>query len=111
MNTQTAIPSKSSNPGLPQMPGKTLHTKVSTPSYLQTMPTAWPDDAGPPTAPPPSNPPAATDRAVWPVVQKHYPDKSEAQCREIIHSWLDIKLLYPEEYDDPVQRRKLPGLK
>jgi hypothetical protein len=52
-----------------------------------------------------------TDRAVWPVVQKHYPDKSEAECRTIIHAWLATGLLYPEDYDDPVERKKRKGLK
>ena len=41
-----------------------------------------------------SNAPAATDRAVWPVVLKFAPDKSEAQCRTIIHAWLRSGLLF-----------------
>jgi hypothetical protein len=56
-----------------------------------------------------SNAPNATDRAVWPVV-KHCPDKTESQCREIIHAWLKTELLYPEPYDDPVDRKKRNGL-
>jgi hypothetical protein len=47
---------------------------------------------------------------VWPVVQKHYPQKAEGACREIIHAWLGIGLLYPKDYDDPVQRKKRKGL-
>jgi hypothetical protein len=50
------------------------------------------------------------ERPVWPVVQKHYPDKSEGQCREIIHAWLRTGLLTPKDYDDPVQRRSKKGL-
>jgi AAA domain len=69
------------------------------------------DENGKPTGQRYSNAPNATDRAVWPVVQKHYPDKTEGQCREIIHAWLDTKLLYPENYDDPVERKPRKGLK
>jgi hypothetical protein len=58
-----------------------------------------------------SNAPAATDRAVWPVVQKHCPDKKEGQCRQIIHKWLETGLLYSEDYDDPIQRKPKPGLR
>jgi AAA domain len=57
-----------------------------------------------------SNAPNATDRAVWPVVKRHCPDKTESQCREIIHAWLDTGLLYLEQYDDPVDRKKRNGL-
>jgi hypothetical protein len=57
-----------------------------------------------------SNAPNATDRAVWPVVKRHCPDKTESQCREIIHAWLNTGLLYPEQYDDPVDRKKRNGL-
>jgi hypothetical protein len=44
-------------------------------------------------------------------VQKHYPDKTEAQCREIVHAWLSTKLLYPDDYDDPVDYKKRKGLR
>lgn len=57
-----------------------------------------------------SNAPAATDRQVWPVVQQHCTDKTEAQCRQIIGAWLDSGLLFPDDYDDPLQRRKRKGL-
>ena len=57
-----------------------------------------------------SNAPAAKDRQVWPVVQKHYPQKTEAECRTIIHAWLDSKLLYSDDYDDPVDYKKRKGL-
>jgi hypothetical protein len=69
------------------------------------------DEDGKPTGRRYSNAPNAKDRAVWPVVQKHYPDKTEAQCRTIIHAWLDTGLLYPEDYDDPVDRKARKGLK
>jgi hypothetical protein len=69
------------------------------------------DEDGKPTGRRFSNAPAAKDRQVWPTVLKHYPEKTEAQCREIIHAWLNTKLLYPEDYDDPVDRRERKGLK
>src|SRR5262249_31817799 len=68
------------------------------------------DEDGKPTGQRYSNAPAAKDRQVWPVVQKHYPEKTEAQCREVIHSWLDTGLLYAMDYDDPVQYRPKKGL-
>jgi len=57
-----------------------------------------------------SNAPAAGDRAAWAVVQKHHPTKTEAQCRSIIHAWLDSGLIYPDDYRDPVQRKTRKGL-
>jgi hypothetical protein len=49
-------------------------------------------------------------RAAWRVVQRHCPDKTEGQCREIIRQWLKTELLVPKEYYDPVQRKDLSGL-
>jgi hypothetical protein len=69
------------------------------------------DEDGKPTGQRYSNSPKADKRAVLPVVQKHYPDKPEGLCRTIIHAWLDTGLLYPEDYDDPVEYRKRKGLK
>jgi hypothetical protein len=57
-----------------------------------------------------SNAPASTDRAVWPVVAQHCRNKTEAQCRQIIHAWLENGVLYPADYDDPVQRKRRSGL-
>ena len=58
-----------------------------------------------------SNAPAAGDeRAAWRLVQSNCPDKSEGQCREIVHTWLKSGLLFPKQYDDPVQRKKRSGL-
>jgi hypothetical protein len=53
----------------------------------------------------------ATDRAAWKVVQRHYPDKSEAQCREIIRTWVRNGVLLSEQYDDPVRREPANGLR
>jgi hypothetical protein len=37
-------------------------------------------------------------------------DKPEGQCREIIRTWVRNGVLYPKDYDDPVQRKTLSGL-
>jgi hypothetical protein len=57
-----------------------------------------------------SNAPSAEKRAVWPVVQKHYPEKPEGQCRTIIHAWLKTGLIYPQKYDDPIEYKERSGL-
>ena len=46
-----------------------------------------------------SGAPSAKARAAWPIVQKHAPDKTEPQCREIIRAWLKSRLLIVEEYE------------
>src|SRR5262249_52652750 len=51
-----------------------------------------------------SGTPSAKERAAWPVIQRHCPDRTEAQCREIIKAWMKTGLLYERGYDDPVQR-------
>jgi hypothetical protein len=53
---------------------------------------------------------SAKDRAAWPVVQRHCPHKTEAQCREIVRVWFRNGVLYDEEYDDPVYRKPRDGL-
>jgi hypothetical protein len=57
-----------------------------------------------------SNAPNAGKRAVVPVVQKHYPNKPEGDCRRIIHTWLDSGLLYDKKYSDPVEYKPRNGL-
>jgi hypothetical protein len=54
---------------------------------------------------------AARDRAAWKVVQRHCPDRTEAQCREIIRTWLKNGVLYAEDYEDPVKRDARSGLR
>jgi len=45
-------------------------------------------------------------------VQAHaVTNKTEPQAREIIRTWVDNGLLVAEEYDDPVERKRLLGLK
>jgi hypothetical protein len=56
-------------------------------------------------------PAAAPARAVWRLVQKHVPSHGEAQCRQIISAWLDNGVLYPEKYDDPIDRKSRQGLR
>jgi hypothetical protein len=53
----------------------------------------------------------AGKRAVWPVVQKHCPSRSEAQCREIIRVWVKNGVLFDDDYDDPVERKPRKGLR
>jgi len=54
---------------------------------------------------------AATKRAAWPVVQKHCPDRTEDQCRQIVKGWLKPGgPLYADEYDDPIESRPRQGL-
>jgi hypothetical protein len=57
-----------------------------------------------------SNDNAAKKRAAWPVVRGHCPTKTRDQCRQIISAWIKKGLLYEDEYDDPVQRRRQTGL-
>jgi hypothetical protein len=52
----------------------------------------------------------AKERAVWYVVQKHCPNKTEGQCREIIRTWVKNGVLVRGEYDDPIRRTKCTGL-
>jgi hypothetical protein len=58
-----------------------------------------------------SSAPRAGKRAAWRVVQKRCPNRSEAQCREIIRSWAKNGVLYNEDYDDPVGRKPRKGLR
>lgn len=54
---------------------------------------------------------AAEKRAAWLAVQKHCDDKTEKQCREIINAWLKNGVLFAQDYDDPVERKKRSGLR
>jgi DNA polymerase I-like protein with 3'-5' exonuclease and polymerase domains len=57
-----------------------------------------------------SEAPNAKDRAAWKVVQDHCPDKAEAQCREIIKTWVKDGVLVTREYTDPERRAAAKGL-
>jgi hypothetical protein len=67
-------------------------------------------DAGMPDGRRYSAAPKATERAAWPVVQKHAPDKNEHQAREVIRTWLKNGTLFEKDWVDPTQRRAAPGL-
>jgi AAA domain/Bifunctional DNA primase/polymerase, N-terminal/Primase C terminal 2 (PriCT-2) len=54
---------------------------------------------------------SATTRAAWRVVVDQVPSKSEGQAREIIKTWVKNGVLVPCDYDDPVNRRAVRGLK
>jgi hypothetical protein len=54
---------------------------------------------------------AAIDRSPWRVVSKHCSDKTEAQCREIIKTWLRNGVLYQEEYQDNIDRKSRKGIR
>jgi hypothetical protein len=49
------------------------------------------------------------ERAAWPIVQKHCPNRTEAQCREIIKTWIRNGVLYTDKYDDPVDHKERSG--
>jgi hypothetical protein len=53
----------------------------------------------------------AGDRAAWKVVQRHCPEKTEGQCREIVKTWVKNGVLRSEPYDDPVRREPVKGLR
>jgi hypothetical protein len=54
---------------------------------------------------------AAKERAAWRVVEKHCPDKTEGQCRQIITAWLKSGALVKETYHDDVERKDRSGLR
>jgi hypothetical protein len=68
-------------------------------------------DAGLPDGNRYTNAPKADDRAVWKIVTKHAPDKTEGQAREIIKAWLKNGVLISEEYENPTTRKMVKGLR
>jgi hypothetical protein len=68
-------------------------------------------DAGMPNRQRYSSASAAGNRAAWPVVQKRCPNRTEAQCREIIRTWVKNGVLYEDEHVDPTDRKKRKGLR
>ena len=50
-------------------------------------------------------------RAVWKVVTKHVPQKTEAQAKLVVSAWLKSGLLVEEEYHDEKARKDFLGLK
>jgi hypothetical protein len=57
-----------------------------------------------------STAPRAETRAAWRVVLELAPNKTEAQARDMIKTWVRNGVLCVEEYDDPVRRDKAKGL-
>ena len=53
----------------------------------------------------------AKSRAAWPIVQRHCPTRTEAQCRQIVNTWVETGVLFNEDYDDPVDRKPRKGLR
>lgn len=58
-----------------------------------------------------SGAPSARTRAAWKVVQRHAPDKTETQCRDVVKTWLATGLLVVENYDSPKERKTVEGLR
>jgi AAA domain len=68
-------------------------------------------DAGLPNGQRYSDAPKASTRAAWTVVQQHCPDRTEAQCREIVRTWVKNGVLFHEEYEDAEARKPRKGLR
>lgn len=68
-------------------------------------------EAGLPNSQRYSDAPKAGARAAWQVVQRHCPDRTEAQSRDIVRTWVKNGVLYAEEYDDQVERKPRKGLR
>lgn len=54
---------------------------------------------------------AAKMRAAWRAVKIHAPDKTEAQCRDVIKQWVKNGVLVRENYRGKDQRREVAGLR
>lgn len=67
-------------------------------------------DAGLPNGRRYSNANNATDRAAWQLVVRHI-DRTEKQARAIINTWVENQVLLKDDYDDPVERKPLKGLR
>lgn len=58
-----------------------------------------------------SDAPKVAARAAWSVVQKHCPNLTEPQCREVVRTWVKNGVLIPENYYDEVDRKDRKGLR
>ncbi|KRR09572.1 hypothetical protein CQ12_13880 [Bradyrhizobium jicamae] len=58
-----------------------------------------------------SDAPKAGERAAWKVVQRHCPNRTEFQCREIVRTWSKNGLLVAEDYEDPTDYKTRKGLR
>lgn len=52
----------------------------------------------------------AGDRGAWRVVQRHLPNLTDEQAREIIKTWVKNGVLYHVDYQDPAARKQRKGL-
>ncbi len=52
----------------------------------------------------------ATDRAAWRAVTKHAPEKTEAEARRIINTWVKNGVLVSTDYESPTVRKTVKGL-
>jgi len=57
-----------------------------------------------------SDGPNVGNRAAWKVVQKHAPQKTDDQCREVVKTWVKNGLLIRTEYENPTTYKKVIGL-
>jgi AAA domain len=67
-------------------------------------------DAGLPNGQRYSDASRASSRAAWSIVQRHCPNRTEKQCREIIATWTQNGVLEGRDYDDPIDRKPRKGL-
>jgi AAA domain len=58
-----------------------------------------------------SDAPSATKRAAWKVIQSVMSAKPEAQCREMIRTWVNNGILVKTPYKNPKNRNDETGLK
>jgi hypothetical protein len=68
-------------------------------------------DAGLPDGNRYSDAPSAKTRAAWKVVVGEMPDKTEAQAREIIKTWVRKGTLESYQYENPATRKPVDGLR
>jgi hypothetical protein len=53
---------------------------------------------------------AAKARAAWKAVRQHAPEKTEAQCREVVRQWVKNGVLVRETYTSKKDRKERNGL-
>jgi hypothetical protein len=58
-----------------------------------------------------SDAPKAAARSAWQVLQRHCPDRTEGQSRDIVRTWVKNGVLITEDYDDPIDRKPRKGLR
>jgi hypothetical protein len=88
-----------------------------------TPPSAWEDfdenlqnrilmaiDAGLPDGNRYTDKPNAGEREAWKVVVEHAPRKTEGQARQVIKTWVKLKVLTSRDYPNPKTRKDVKGL-